>query len=243
MEQYEFRPFNMGGLEAICEKILSNPTLNKYFVSNSWDDLAVSWEGMFLHQAYHYLKSIDWEEYDERLNSVLYSCLETQTMQYEWMIYSLLHGQYELVLRELRNIVESAFLFYRMDYYEEYRKKSGEEKFNELKGLIEKEFGRKVFEQSGYADWEKVYKDLYRPLCEYTHTKISLVRNETIYPYYNGMLEPTYDEKKVVECMYYLQQTMALEVDMMCSILEHSYGIDDTRALRGIFDNVIIPKP
>ncbi len=244
MEELGFIPFNMGDCSYICKKIISNDETNKYITGNCFDDFAVSWEGMFLQQAYHLFKSTEWDNYDERMNSIFYSYLESQTMQLEWIIFSLYHGQYDLVLRELRNIVESAFLFYRIDISSENCKKSGEDKFAFIESMKERsKFGRSVFAESGYSDWEKVYLEIYKPLCGYTHTVSSLIRNKETYPEYNGMLAPQYDEKQILRCLYFLQRVTVLETDMMKTIIEEIYNVEVGTYFSKIFDNILVPEP
>lgn len=242
MGELTFEPFYFPVCSKICNEIISNSKINMYITENQFDDFSVSWEGMFLHQVYHFLKEVDWDEYDERLNSVFYSYLESQTMQLEWIVFSLCCGHYDLVLRELRNIVESAFLFFRVDLCNDTVKKSGDEKFKLIEELDEScKYGKKVFKNSGYADWEKVYLNIYRPLCGYTHTRGSFDNNMQTYPEYNGMLMPKYDEDRILECLYYLQSVIILEVDMMKIILKSSYDIDSKGYFDKIFDKCILP--
>ena len=244
MDELTFSPFCMKGCIDISNAIMANREINKYITENMMDDFEVSWGGIFLHGAYHYLKEVEWNKFDERMNSVFYSYLESQTMQLEWMIFSLYHGQYDLVLRELRNIVESAFLFFQVDYSNDTMNKSGNEKFKYIENMDEhSKYGKKVFMNSGYADWGNVYLNIYKPLCEYTHTISSLIRNKETYPDYNAMLAPKYDESKILECLYYLQNVLVLEVDMMKIILKDIYNIDADNAFNQIFDKIIVPKP
>lgn len=240
IELLSFEPFNNLELKRIGHKIICHEEIQKKIQENMLDDFAVSWEGMFLHQAYHFLKSVDWSEYDERMNSIFYCSLEAQTMQLEWIMFSLFHGQYDLVLRELRNIVESAFLFYRIDNMKSNRKKAGAEKFKQIESLPENErFGKKVFEFSGYDKWQDVYKNIYRKLCYYTHTSIAKDKTEKAYSDYNCMLSPVFSEEDIYKCLYYIQKVILLEVDMMKIQLRDVYGVDAGRAFEGIFDKEV----
>lgn len=244
-DNLSFCPFNMEMLDAICEEFKRDSILYKYFTDNKWDDMAVSWGGMFLHQIYHYFKSVDWTDFDEALNSVFYSYLESQTMQLEWIVFSMMYGQYGLVMRELRNIVESAFLFYKMDTCEKYRKKSGAYKFCIIDSLLAKKAFVKIekaFENSGYEDWKRVYSCIYQPLSKYVHTNVSVERNKKAYPDFNGMPKLSFDRKEAQNCMYYLQQVLILESKMMISILDKTYNITDTSSIEDIFDANIVPR-
>ncbi len=69
-------------------------------------------------------------------------------MQWDWIIFSVCYGQYDLALRELRNVLESAFLFYRADYDINLRDKTLEEKAIELEKLKNNEkFGKTVLKK------------------------------------------------------------------------------------------------
>lgn len=244
LKELPFKPFNFATCASICEKIYATNELREFLQENMIDDLSVSWSGIFLHQAYHFQKEIDWSTYNERMNSVLYSSLEAQTMQLEWVVFSILYGQYEVALRELRNIIESSFLFYRIDYLEENRKLSGEEKFKKLNALPENQtFGRKVFELSMYKQWNDVYQNVYKKLCYFTHTKISSERAEENYPQYNGLLEPNYDELMVKKCLFYLQKVLLIEIDMLDTQLKEVYGLNTKSAFDKIFNKIMMPEP
>lgn len=81
-------------------------------------------------------------------NSILFCGLSSQAMQWDWIIFSVCYGQYDLALRELRNVLESAFLFYRADYDINLRDKTLEEKAIELEKLKNNEkFGKTVLKK------------------------------------------------------------------------------------------------
>lgn len=190
---------------------------------------------------YHLFKKVDWTEYDEIMNSILYSALEAQTMQLEWIMFSLFYGQYDLVLRELRNIIESAFLLYRFDFLLPNRKLTGMDKFKQIETVPENEtFGKKVFQLSEYDKWEDVYENVYKKLCYYTHTKISKDRAEEAYPKYNGMLSPVFYDRDILRCLYYYQKVILIEIDMMKTQLRDVYGVDAGYDLDGVFDKKMV---
>lgn len=85
-------------------------------IKSNLDDIVFSWTGMFLHSVYHIFKELRYKGNANWDNSILFCGLSSQAMQWDWIIYSVCYGQYDLALRELRNVLESAFLFYRADY-------------------------------------------------------------------------------------------------------------------------------
>ena len=114
-KKLKFFPCNINGLIDISEDISNDEEIIAYITKNQFDSLEISWSGIFLHSIYHYLKTVDWRNYGEIKNSILFCALDNQTMQLMWILFSLCHGQYDLALRELRNIIENAFHCYRID--------------------------------------------------------------------------------------------------------------------------------
>jgi len=192
------------------------------------DDIVESWTGIFLHSVYHEFKGLKYKGNVNWDNSILFCGLSSQTMQWDWIIYSACYGQYDLALRELRNVLESAFLFYRADYDINLRDKTLEEKALELEKLKDNEkYGKPVFEKSGFANWEYAYNELYKELCLYTHTAISLDNAKKIFEDFNGFSEPEYDKEKILKCIKYIQQILVVECNLMESILENVYKLEN----------------
>lgn len=199
----------------------------EFLTQYNLDDIVVSWTGTFLHSVYHEFKNLRRNGNQNWNNSMLFCGLSSQAMQLDWLIYSARFGQYDLAVRELRNMLESAFLFYRSDNDSSFRGKTLEEKFEQLKKLPRKEnHGKPVFQNSGYSDWQKVYK-LYKKLCRYTHTRISLDNARQLFEDFNDCSSPTFDEKRFLECVRYIQKVIVIECRLMESVLKEVYGVED----------------
>lgn len=242
-KKLKFFPCNINGLIDISEDISNDEEIIAYITKNQFDSLEISWSGIFLHSIYHYLKTVDWRNYGEIKNSILFCALDNQTMQLMWILFSLCHGQYDLALRELRNIIENAFHCYRIDCQADTKLLSGINKFKKLSELNEKEtYGRSVFKQSGYADWENVYKTIYKPLCEYTHTKKTIEKVEKAYQEYRWK-EPEFDREEIITCLYYFQKVILIEIDMMQTQLSEVYGIKMQEDFKEVFNVVPVILP
>ncbi len=197
-------------------------------IKSNLDDIVFSWTGMFLHSVYHIFKELRYKGNANWDNSILFCGLSSQAMQWDWIIYSVCYGQYDLALRELRNVLESAFLFYRADYDSELRNKTLEEKEEELRKINENEkYGKNVFKKSGYKSWEYAYNKLYKELCTYTHTAISLENAKKLFEDFNGCSQPEYDKEKILKCIKYIQEVLVVECNLMESILEDVYGVEN----------------
>lgn len=212
----------------VKNEIKNCPEILNALSKSNLDDIVVSWTGMFLHSVYHIFKDLRRLEYRNWDNSMLFCGLSSQTMQLDWIIHSACYGQYDLATRELRNILESAFLFYRADFDSEFKDLSLKEKADKIEKLSKKEkYGKKIFNNSGYADWETVYKELYLNLSAYTHTEISLENAKLLFDDFNDHSKPIYDKEKILKFIYYLQKVLVVECELMESILKNTYGIED----------------
>lgn len=101
--------------------------------------------------------------------SILYCYMASQSLTWDWLSHSLLLGNYEVVLRELRSILENLFFMFYLDA--QYMGKTIIEKYKILERLensSKSPHGKSVFKNSGYSEW-KPYYDLYRELCKYIH--------------------------------------------------------------------------
>ena len=202
------------------------PEILNALIKSNLDDIVLSWTGMFLHSVYHIFKDLRRDGDENWDNSILFCGLSSQTLQLDWVIYSVCYGQYDLALRELRNILESAFLFYRGDFDSHFRDKSLVGKAKELESLdMFEKYGKTVFKKSGYADWEQVYENLYKKLSNYTHTAPSLENAKALFEDFNGCSEPIYDKEKTLTCIRYIQDVLVVECHLMESILKDVYGI------------------
>lgn len=184
-----------------------------------------NWTGGFLHSVYHHFKDV------KKYNSILFCALQSQTMQLDWVHYSFCSGQYDTALRELRNVIESGFLFFTYDYKDEYRNLSVAEKYEQIKQDVNTNirigFGKPVFENSGYSDWENIYENIYKPLSRYTHTGNNIERAMDIDNNgYNGILEPYYFDEEIYNCISYFKKVIHTEIKLMEIILKEVYGVE-----------------
>ncbi|MCH5269112.1 MAG: hypothetical protein J1E83_00020 [Lachnospiraceae bacterium] len=211
----------------VMNEIQKCPEILNALTRSNLDDIVLAWTGMFLHSVYHIFKDLRREGNKNWDNSILFCGLSSQAMQLDWIKYSVCCGQYDLALRELRNVLESAFLFYRGDFDRNFRDYSLEKKAEELEKLKKQEkYGKPIFENSGYANWEQAYK-LYGELCAYTHTAISLENAKKLFEDFNGWSEPVFDKERILKCIYYIQEVLALECNLMENILKDVYGIEN----------------
>ena len=67
------------------------------------------WAGNFVHPIGHDLHSANQSE------SILYCYMATQSFTFDWLSHSLLLGNYETVLRELRSILENLFFMFYLE--------------------------------------------------------------------------------------------------------------------------------
>ncbi len=212
----------------VMNEIQKCPEILNALVKSNLDDIITSWTGMFLHSVYHIFKDLRRKGNKNWDNSILFCGLSSQAMQLDWIIYSVCYGQYDLALRELRNVLESAFLFYRGDFDSCFRNNPLEKKAEKLEKLKKQEkFGKSLFENSGYANWEQAY-ELYGDLCTYTHTAISLENAKKLFEDFNGFLEPVYDKERILKCIHYIQEVLVVECNLMENILKEVYGIENS---------------
>lgn len=211
----------------VMNEIQKCPEILNALAKSRLDDIVLYWTGTFLHSVYHIFKDLRRKGHKNWDNSILFCGLSSQTMQLDWIIYSVCYGQYDLALREVRNILESAFLFYRGDFDNYFRDNTLEQKAEELEKLKKNEkYGKSIFEKSGYNNWKQAY-ELYGELCVYTHTEISLENAKKLFEDFNDCSEPVYQKERVLECIHYIQSVLVIECNLMESILKDVYGIEN----------------
>ena len=211
----------------VMNEIQKCPEILNALAKSRLDDIVLYLTGAFLHSVYHIFKDLRRKGNKNWDNSILFCGLSSQTMQLDWIIYSVCYGQYDLALRELRNVLESAFLFYRGDFDNHFRDNTLEQKAEELEKLKKNEkYGKSIFEKSGYDNWEQPY-ELYGELCAYTHTEISLENAKKLFEDFNDCSEPVYQKERILECIHYIQSVLVIECNLMESILKDVYGIEN----------------
>ena len=223
----------------VKNEMLKSPKIQNALMKSNLDDIVTSWTGMFLHSVYHIFKDLRHKENIKWDNSLLFCGLSSQAAQLDWMIYCACYGQYDLVMRDLRNVLECAFLYYREDYDKSLQNKTLEEKMKELKRLKHNEiYGKNVFKKSGYINWGYAYHKLYKKMCGYTHTTMSLENAQKLFEEFNGISEPEYDEKKMLECIHMIQEVLVVECNLMESVLQDVYEVEDVEYAGFVKKNV-----
>ncbi|WP_019229255.1 hypothetical protein [Sedimentibacter sp. B4] len=226
MKEFEIdlKPGMYCGCKEVQQMILDNPGISEKLKNiTPWLE---NWTGAFLHSVYHHFKDV------KSFNSILFCALEAQTMQLDWIRFSFCSGQYDIALRELRNVIESGSLFFKYDYMNEFRNLSVAEKYDAINNDItinqKNGFGKTVFQNSGYIDWLNVYNNIYKPLCKYIHTGNNIERAMDIDKNgFNEILEPYYYDVEIENCILYFKKVVHTEVKMMEIILKDVYDIDD----------------
>ncbi|PIH03106.1 hypothetical protein [Clostridium combesii] len=228
----ELEPEVYPTIKAIHKKILESEELHDDVeLLNNW---LLVWTGCFLHDVFHSFKHI------KKYNSILFCLLQSQSHQLEWTVFSIFSGQYDVAMRELRTILENAFYHFKYDYKERYHNITITEKYNAMindaNEKLKNAYGKLVFQNSGYQDWEAVYNNIFRKLCEYVHTSVG--RNNALQidrGGFNSMLDPKYDSDRIKECISMFKTVVQLEVKLMEILLKEVYKVDNTNYIN-LFD-------
>ncbi|MBI2831830.1 MAG: hypothetical protein HYX79_06200 [Chloroflexi bacterium] len=157
LEYPALQPFH----KSIFSETASDPVVAKdiEFVCGFFED----WVGEFLHPIGDDLHRANKPE------SVLYCYMASQSLVFDWLCHSVLLGNYETVLRELRSILEGLFLTFYLDSH--YQDDTVQAKYRVMEQLefSNRSHGKVVFERTGYSGWKSSY-ELYKKLCKYVHT-------------------------------------------------------------------------
>jgi hypothetical protein len=175
------------------------------------------WAGEFLHPFGNdlYKKS--------RLNSILYSYLASQSLTFDWLSHTLLFGQYQTVLRELRTILENTFYMYYLDVTnlditvkEKYRI------LEDLETKGAKPHGKSVFENSTYLNWKSSHK-IYQDLCKYVHihtkssAKLALSIAQKGSP---ELADIKYNRESFLKCIQAWKDVARASIDLAAALCE-----------------------
>lgn len=186
----------------------------------------LTWTGIFLHSVFHSFKDI------KQYNSILFCLLQSQSYQLEWTIFSMFSGQYDVAMRELRSTLENAFYHFKYDYQRKYHNMNVTEKFNKMVDDANKNYresyGKPVFKNSGYHDWEAIYDNVYKKLCEYVHTSVG--RNNALQidkDGFNSLLDPKFDINRIRECVSMFKTVVKTEIMLMELLLKEVYKVED----------------
>jgi len=176
------------------------------------------WVGNFLHPVGDDLF------HSKKLDSiVLYCYLASQSFTFDWMAHSLLLGHYETVLRELRSILENAFLMFYLDCH--YDSKTILEKFTMVEQMENENripYGKRVFKDSEYPDWEYCYK-LYGEMSKYVHAStktngLSILKIAT--KGFPETLDIQYSQDSFLKCVEMWQRVSIIVLSLVKSLFE-----------------------
>ena len=147
--------------------------------STNWGGELVHWLGDRLYEC----KVLD--------NSLFFCFVASQPQVFDWLAHSLFAGSYNIVLRELRHILEGLFASYLIEV--QYSHETLEQKIDMLVNIegAGKLHGKSVFKNSGLTEWEKYYTT-YRQLSKYVHLSESVVEQQ-INRITNGGFSETYE--------------------------------------------------
>ncbi|HMN23966.1 MAG TPA: hypothetical protein PKE38_05675 [Ignavibacteriaceae bacterium] len=196
-------------LSTLRSKSISNEL---YFIHTFFEE----WAGNFLHPFGDDLlrgKKLD--------NSIFYCYLSTQTMTFDWLCHSLIFGAYDVVLRELRTILEGLFPAYYLDIT--YPKANLNKKLKNMLSLENNKlnYGYKIFKMSTIDNWEDYYS-LYRDLCSYVHLSRKVAGDsirKIALKGYGEMLDVNFDKKRFTECVIVWKRIAALSSTLAVSLL------------------------
>lgn len=201
--------------EEIYARTLTNEALGNRveFVECFFEE----WVGNFLHP---FGKDLLYG--DKLRNSVFYCYLASQSMVFDWLAHSLIFGAYEVVLRELRSILEGLFTAYYLD--KNYPYKSLEEKLDTLSDLEKNRLssGKKAFKRSDINRWQDYYS-LYRELCAYVHTSRKVMGRKMYQIAQKGYPETIdvhFDPGTFIKCVEAWRKVAMLAANLAGSLLK-----------------------
>lgn len=182
------------------------------------EGFAFEWAGEFLHPFGDNLfraHALD--------GSAFYCFLVAQTNILLWLETSLLCGSYELVMRELRTILEGMFPAYYLDF--QHPRMSVESKLTSLRKLEESHVthGKKAFAMSGVPEWKRYYR-LYKQLCSYTHISMAVTGKAMRTIATEGYAESTdfhFDRELFVRCTRMWREVTALALTLAERLMKH----------------------
>lgn len=177
------------------------------------DDFYFRWSGLFIHAVEH-----DIRKYFPIKDNIILKYLSTQTMVFDFIGFALFCGNYSLVYRELRTILESVILAYKIEFIPGLKTlydKLGYWENLELKG---KSYGKKVFSTSGLPNWGYYY-DLYIRFCKYTHSSTQITGLEMI-EVIGQSKEFEYNRTKFVKCVLHWIEVAQISSEIMLEYYE-----------------------
>jgi hypothetical protein len=152
----------------------------------------------------------------------MFCYLAAQSEVFIWLSHSAFNGAYEVVLRELRTILEGMFPAYRVE--QEAHGATLDEKLDILEQLEAgyQTHGKKAFKGSHYEHWRPYYR-IYQDLSKYVHLTRRHVGHQMKaiadrgFPEFTGA---TYDRDRFLTCAKAWHKIAGLSADMAVRTLE-----------------------
>lgn len=213
MSLFDLHPY----LEKIYLQTTEDPAIKKErdYISHFFEN----WIGEFLHPYGDALLDAG-----KLKNCFFYCYLSGQSTNFHWYAHSLYYGAYTIVFRELRCILEGLFIVFKIENL--HFNTSLDEKLNIL-GLSEGKnsfYGKRVFQTSGFADWESYYQ-VYRELSGYIHFSYSKTAH-TIKSISRGgfpeVLDYEYNQSKFLDAYRIWRKMSVLSIDMAIELAKRN---------------------
>lgn len=193
------------------------------------DFFAGNWAGEFVHVM------AKWLPHDAYHNCIFLHYIASQTSVFDWICHSLVYGSYELVLRELRSILEGLFTAYKLDIQENGKPLS--EKLLAMMHLEScgKGHGIAVFRSDSLRDWKRFYS-VYKGLCGYVHTtrEVAGQQIEQLARTGEELIDPAFSQSSFANCIS-AWRAIGDAAEVLANELLAVYGVDE-RFAPGFFD-------
>ncbi len=169
-------------------------------------------------------------------NNLFFCYLATQTSVFDALAHNLLVGSYDIVLKELRTILEGLFLAY--DLETKNLAASLDDKLAMMEKLEEQghSHGKSVFRNSGLERWEDYYA-VYCDLCAYVHTSRKVTGERVLKIAKDGFGEiigPILDIEAFNRCVDAWEKVANVAIILANALLK-SLNVEDWSVSMGIF--------
>jgi len=187
------------------------------------ENFFVTWSGNFVHVLRSALRGRGLAD-----DSILLCYLALLSSPFDWLAHSLFYGAYDVVLRELRSVLEGMFAAYNLDT--QNHGKSLDEKLNAMTDLEQcgRGHGISVFRSSGIPDWRKHYT-IYTELCGYVHSTRQITGHriqEVAEAGFPELVEPGFNRDGFAQCVSIWRQIGNSAVILANQLLRF-YGIEE----------------
>jgi hypothetical protein len=212
------------GLKTVLDKDIDNRVSFVETFFENWMGNLVHWLGDALHAA------------NALENNLFFCYLATQTSVFDSLAHNLLVGSYDIVLKELRTILEGLFLAYGLETNN--LTASLDDKLAMMEELEKQghNHGKTVFKNSGLEGWEDHY-DVYRELCTYVHISRKVTGERVLKIAKDGFSEiigPVFDIDAFKRCLDAWEKVANLVVILTNALLK-CLNINDSSVSVDIF--------